>query len=102
MEALAPRTCIDIVVRFARKDRFKGLGCVGERVGRNPAADELPGSDIVPSRRARPHALRPVSAGSCAPTSRHQQINSTREWPHTDQAGPIASAFRFPVTLDSG
>ena len=32
VEALAPWTRIDVVVRLTRKDRFKGLGCVSERL----------------------------------------------------------------------
>ena len=32
-----------------------------------PAADELPGGRIVPHRRARPHAVRPMSRGAACP-----------------------------------
>ena len=32
-----------------------------------PTADELPGGGIVPNRRARPHAVRPMSRGAVCP-----------------------------------
>jgi transposase len=42
-------------------------------------SDELPGGRIVPNRRTRPAAIRPLSRGACAPTSRRpRQINPKR------------------------
>jgi hypothetical protein len=49
------------------------------RAHSRPATDELPGSGIVPNRRARPHAVRPMNRGTACPTSRRlRQINPIR------------------------
>ena len=57
----------------------------------------------VPRRRARPDAIRPMSRGACAPTSRRRrQINPNAlhsELPHTDPAGRIAGARPLPTGL---
>jgi hypothetical protein len=80
-------------------DQDRGAGDRAYRAHPRPAADELPGGRIVPNRRTRPAAVRPVSRGACAPTSRHRgrsTLNASHsEWHHTDPAARTATARSF-------
>ena len=62
----------------------------------HPAADELPASGVVPRRRARPHAIRPVSRGAASPdvppTTADQPKRVAQRVPCPDPAGRSAGA----------
>src|ERR1700674_2604218 len=90
---------IEIVVLYGRAAVIFENRRARDRASRahpRPVADELPRAGVVPNRRARPAAVRPVSRGAARPaeppTKADQPKRVHSELSHNDLSGRIAGA----------